>query len=83
MKPTKIDFYSVNDQDKHLYEFSSMIQLNTKKPLTKIVMTRVSELGLCDNVKSHIRNGVYFDEKISINDLKQKNVIKLYCLKAK
>ena len=46
-------------------------------------MAKVSELDLLENVKIHIRNGVYFEEKISIKDLKQKNVTKLYCLKAK
>lgn len=89
MKTTKIDFYSVNTNGNHLYEFSSNIQLNTVKPLTKIVISKSIQIGVpIMDIKEHNRNSVTYKQPLNgVNKLgakifKQPNVIRFYCNKA-
>lgn len=82
MKSTKINFFSVNDRDIHKLEYTKNFQLNTRKPLTKIIIREVVDKELIEKVNVHNRNSVYFSKPIS-DVFGQENVTRFYCTKAK
>lgn len=79
----KINYYSVDDKGNHLYEFSSHEILPQKKPLSKLIMRKVTKLGLpILSIKTHNRNSVYFENPVSNKTMfKQNNVVRFYCTK--
>ena len=90
MKTSKIDFFSIGVNGEHWYEFSSNVVLDKVKPMTKLIIRKVHELGLpLNNVKSHKRNYVTFEYPINKHNnvgakiFKRKDVVKFYCIKSK
>ena len=83
MKRTKIDFFSVDANGEHLYEFSRDIELNATKPLTKVVIATSCKIGVpIDKIARHSRNYVFYSSPINNHALKAKNVVKFYCNKS-
>ena len=89
MKRTKIDFFSVDKWGGHRYEFSSNIQLNTTKPLTKIVIATSNKMEVpISLIKSHKRNNIEYAKPLNLKNslglsvFNQEDVVRFYCKRA-
>jgi len=73
---TEINIYTVDENDNHLYEFTTKSKKLNCREMQKLI---VQNNNLLSNVKKSTNRMIYFNEPIN-NKLifKNKNVVKLY-----